>query len=135
MDLSERLQASEQSRRLAWQVLPEIRSVLESLGDQRIPYEGELKRFRVESDFLIRALVTLISTNRSHIHRLGTELGEIAKLADQLPDVPCELLKAVHDQDRQRRGTGLHPDQLRGCLDKLKELRVMPEDRADTEAE
>jgi hypothetical protein len=30
---------SEQSRRLAWQVLQEIHLVLEMLGDQRIPYE------------------------------------------------------------------------------------------------
>ncbi|HXM03762.1 MAG TPA: hypothetical protein VN939_14215 [Chthoniobacterales bacterium] len=132
MDLNERLQASEQSRRIAWQVLQEIRSVLEFLGDQRIPYEGEMKRFRAEGDFLIRALVTLVSTNRSHIHRFETELGEIAKLADQSPDVPRKLLKAVHDLDRQRNKNGLNPDQLRERLDKLKELRVMPEDRSDT---
>jgi len=49
MDLYERLRASE-----AWRVLQEIRLVLEILGDQRIPYEGELKRFRAEGDFLIR---------------------------------------------------------------------------------
>ena len=135
MDLHESLRASEQSRRLAWRVLQEIRLALEILGDQRTPYEGELKRFRAEGDFLIRALVTLVSTNRAHIHRLETELGEIAKLADQLPDVPRELLKAVHDLDRYRNKTGLNPDQLRERLDKLKELRVMPEDRADTGAE
>jgi hypothetical protein len=51
MDLNERLRASEQSRRLAWRVLQEIRLVLEILGDQRIPYEGELKRLRAEGDF------------------------------------------------------------------------------------
>ena len=91
-----------------------------------------MKRFRAEGDFLIRALVNLVSTNRSHIHRLETEFAEFAKLADQLPDVPRELLKAVHDQDRQRNKTGLSPDELRERLDKLNELRVMPEDRADT---
>src|SRR6516162_7658608 len=101
MDLYERLRASEHSRHLAWRVLQEIRLVLEILGDQRIPYEGELKRFRAEGDFLIRALVNLVATNRSHFHRLETELGELAKLADQLPDVPRELLKTVHDLDRQ----------------------------------
>jgi hypothetical protein len=36
---------SEEGRRLVWQVLQEIRQVLEILGDQRIPYEGEMKRF------------------------------------------------------------------------------------------
>lgn len=39
----------------AWQVLQEIQEVLELLGDQRMPYEGEMKRFRAEGDFLIRA--------------------------------------------------------------------------------
>lgn len=135
MDLNERLRASEQSRRLAWRVLQEIRLVLEILGDQRIPYEGEMKRFRAEGDFLIRTLVTLVSTNRSYIHHLETELSELAKLADRLPDVPRELLKSVDDLTRQRRGSGLNPDQLRERLDKLKELRILPEDRANTGAE
>jgi DNA repair ATPase RecN len=94
-----------------------------------------MKRFRAEGDFLIRALVTLVSTNRSHIHRLETELGEIAKLADQLSDLPRDLAKALHELNRQRTKTGLNPDELRERLDKLKELRVMPEDRADTGAE
>jgi len=40
MDLDERLGRSEQSRRLAWQVLQETRQVLEILGDQRIPRTG-----------------------------------------------------------------------------------------------
>jgi hypothetical protein len=61
MAVYERLRQSEQSRRLAWQVLQEIRLVLEILGDQRIPYEEELKRFRAESDFLVRALTDLVS--------------------------------------------------------------------------
>jgi hypothetical protein len=65
MDVYERLRQSEQSRRLAWQVLQEIRQVLEILGDQRIPYEGEMKRFRAEGDFLPRALANLISQSRS----------------------------------------------------------------------
>jgi hypothetical protein len=135
MDLYERLQASEQSRRLAWHVLQEIRLVLEILGDQKIPYEGEMKRFRAEGDFLVRALVNLVSTSRSHVHRLETELGELAKLADALPDVPRDLLKAIHDLGRQRNKTGLNPDELRERLDKLSELRVMPEDRADIGSE
>ena len=131
----ERLQASEQSRRLAWRVLQEIRLVLEILGDQRIPYEGEMKRFRAEGDFLVRALVNLVSTSRSHVHRLETEFAGLAKLADELPDVPRELLKAVHDPDRQRNKTGLTPEELREPLDKLNELRVMPGDRADSRSE
>ena len=65
MDLGELLRFSEQSRRLAWQVLQEIRQVLEILGDQRIPYEGERKRFRAEGDFLVCALVDLVVQCRS----------------------------------------------------------------------
>jgi hypothetical protein len=99
---------------------------------ERIPYEGELKRFRAEGDFLIRALVNLVSTNRSQIHRLETEFTELAKLADQLPGVPRELLKAVHDLHQQRNNTGLNQDELRERLDKPKELRVLPEDRASS---
>jgi hypothetical protein len=135
MDLYERLRASEQSRRLAWRVLQEIRLVLEILGDQRIPYEGEMKRFRAEGDFLIRTLVNLLSTSRSHIYRLETEFAELAKLADALPDVPQELLKAVRDLDGQRNKTGVSPDELRERLDKLNDLRVIPEDRADIGSE
>jgi len=73
MDLYERLRQSEQSRRLAWQVLQEIRQVLEILGDQRIPYEGERKRFRSEGDFLVRALVDVLSQCRFQIGRLECE--------------------------------------------------------------
>jgi hypothetical protein len=51
MDLEERLHQSEQRQRLAWQVLQEIRQVLEILGDLRIPYEGERKRFRAVGNF------------------------------------------------------------------------------------
>jgi len=77
MDIYERLRASEQSRRLAWQILQEIRQVLEILGDQRIPYEGERKWFRAEGDFLIRALVDLISQFRSQIHQFERDFEEL----------------------------------------------------------
>jgi hypothetical protein len=40
MNLDEHLRESETSRRLAWQVLQEIRLVLEVLGDQRMPYHA-----------------------------------------------------------------------------------------------
>ena len=81
MDVSERLRQSEQSRRLAWQVLQEIRQVLEILGDQRIPYEGERKRFRAEGDFLARALVDFLVQCRSQIGRPEGEFAELEKLA------------------------------------------------------
>ena len=81
--MQKRLRESEQSRRLAWQVLQEIRLVLEILGDQRIPYEGEMKRFRAEGDFLLRALVNLVSCNRSHNPSAGGELAEFEHLAAQ----------------------------------------------------
>jgi hypothetical protein len=77
MNIHERLGQNEQSRRLAWQVLQEIRHVLEILGDQRIPYEGERERLGAEGDFLVRALVDLISHCRAHLDRLK---GEFAAL-------------------------------------------------------
>ena len=80
MDIEERLRESEQSRRLAWQVLQEIRQVLEILGNQRIPREGEMKRFRAEGDFLLRSLVDLITQCRSQIHQLDHDFEELEKL-------------------------------------------------------
>jgi hypothetical protein len=52
--------------------------VLEVLDDQRIPREGEMKRFRAEADFLVRALVDFVSQSRSQIGRLEREFGEPA---------------------------------------------------------
>jgi hypothetical protein len=62
----------------------------------------------------------MVSSNRSHIHRLEHELAEIAKFADQLPGVPREPLKAVHDLDRQRNNTVLSLDEL-GCWGALEQ--------------
>jgi hypothetical protein len=95
MDLYERLEQSEQSQRLARQVLQEIRHVLEILGDQRIPYEGEMKRFRAEGDFLLRALVNSITIDRTQVHRLETAVSELEELAERL-EVPREFSKALH---------------------------------------
>jgi hypothetical protein len=115
MDVYERLRQSEQSRRLAWQVLQEIRQVLEILGDQRIPYEGEMKRFRAEGDFLLRALANLISQSRSQVHLLEHELTEFSKLVEQ-HDLPREIRKALHQMLRLSRGGGLDENQLRERL-------------------
>ena len=57
------------------------RLVLEILDDQRIPREGEMKRFRAEGDFLLRALVDLISQCRSQIYQLEHDFEELQKLA------------------------------------------------------
>jgi hypothetical protein len=126
--LDERLRKSEQSRSLAWQVLQEIRSVLEILGDQRIPYEGEMKRFRAEGDFLLRALINLVSSSRSQIHQLERELTDFEKLTEQ-GELPREIHQAVHQMMRRCSRNGLSEDVLRGRLDKLRELRILPEDR------
>ena len=92
MDIYERLWQSEQSRRLAWQVLQEIRQVLETLGDQRKPYEGERKRFRAEGDFLVRALVDLVVQCRSEIGRLESEFVKLEKLAGK-QELPGDVLR------------------------------------------
>jgi hypothetical protein len=126
MDVYERLRQSEQSRRLAWQVLQEIRQVLEILGDQRIPYEGEMKRFRAEGDFLLRALANLISQSRSQVHLLEHELTEFSKLVEQ-HDLPREIRKALHQMLRLSRGGVWMRISSGSDLDKRKELRMLLE--------
>ena len=66
--------------------------MLEILGDERIPYEGERKRFRAEGDFLVRALVDLISQCCSQIHQLGRDFEELEKLAGE-HELPRDVLK------------------------------------------
>jgi hypothetical protein len=131
VDLGERLQKSEESRRLAWRVLQEIRLVLELLGDQRIPREGEMKRFRAEGDFLLRALVNLVSCNRSQIHELERDLTDFEKLTES-HELPREIRQALHQMMRRRTSNGLSEDQLRERLDKLKELHILPEYRVQS---
>jgi hypothetical protein len=74
-------------------VLQEIR-VLEILGDQRIPYESERRRFRTEGDFLIRELVDLVVQCRSQIGRLESEFAELEKLAGE-HNLPRDVLQAM----------------------------------------
>jgi hypothetical protein len=128
VDLNERLRQSEQSWRLAWQVLQEIRQVLEILGDQRIPYEGEMKRFRSEGDFLLRALTDLISQCRSQIHQLGQGFEELEKLAAER-ELPRDVLQTIHHVARRQKGIGLSEEQLRERLTKLQDLHILPEHR------
>jgi hypothetical protein len=130
MDVYERLRRSEQYRRLAWQVLEEIRTILEILGDQRIPYEGEMKRFRAGGDFLLRALVNSITISRTQIHRLESALSELEGLTSR-DELPREFLRALYYALRLERGTELSDEQLRERLDKPWELRILPEDRTD----
>ena len=113
---------------LAWQVLQEIRQVLEILGDQRIPYEGEMKRFRAEGDFLLRALTDLISQCRGQIHQLGQDFEELEKLAGER-ELPRDVLQAIHHVARRQRVLGLSDRQLRERLNQLQELHILPEHR------
>lgn len=134
MDLEKRLRESEQSRRLAWHVLQEIRQVLEILGDQRIPYEGKRKRFRAEGDFLLRALTDLISQCRSQIHQLGQDFEELEKLAGER-ELPRDVLQTIHHMARRQRLLGLSETQLRERLNHLQELHILPEHRVQTSLE
>ena len=102
--------------------------VLEILGDQRIPYEGELKRFRSEGDFLIRGLTDLVSQCRSQIHQLEHEFEELEELVGER-EVPRDVLQAVHHMARRQKGIGLSEEQLRERLTKLQELHILPEHR------
>jgi hypothetical protein len=120
MDLYERLRQSEQSRLQAWQVLQEIRQVLDILGDQLIPYEGEMKRFRAEGDFLVRALVNLISQCRSQIHQFEHDFEELEKLAGER-ELPQDVLQddtshgpSANDPRRQRAPIGRAPESVAG---------------------
>ena len=128
IDIHERLRQSEQSRRLAWHVFQEIRHVLEILGDQRIPYEGERKRFRAEGDFLVRALVDLISHCRAHSGRLESEFADLEELVRE-HELPREVLQAVRDLSRHQKGIGLSETELRARLNRLQELHILPEHR------
>jgi len=121
--IQERLRQSEQSRSLAWQVLREIRRVLEILGDQRIPYEGERKRFRAEGDFLVRALVDLISHCRAHLGRLESEFADLEELVAE-HELPREVLQAVLHLSRHQKRIGLSDAELRGRLNQLQELHA-----------
>jgi succinate dehydrogenase/fumarate reductase flavoprotein subunit len=89
-----------------------------------------MKRFRAEGDFLLRALVNLVSCNRSQIHQLERALTDFEKLAEQ-HELPREIRQALHQAMRRRAGNGLSEDQLRARLDKLKELQILPEHRAE----
>lgn len=134
MDLNERLRQSEQSRRLAWQVLQEIRQVLEILGAQRIPYEGERKRFRSEGDFLVRALVDVLSQCRFQVGRLESELAEVQRLAAE-QKLPREVLQGLRPMATRQKGLGLSEQELRQRLDQLKDLHILPEQRAQASLE
>ena len=128
MDIQERLRQSEQSRRLAWQVLQEIRHVLEILGDQRIPYEGARKRFRAEGDFLVRGLVDLISHCRAHLNRLESEFVDLERLVRER-ELPRDVLQAVLYLSRHQKGIGLSETELGTRLNRLQELHILPEHR------
>lgn len=45
----------------------------------------------------------------------------------QLPSVPREILKPLRELSRKQSSIGLNEDQLSDRLDKLKELRILPE--------
>ena len=106
--------------------------MLEILGDQRIPYEGERKRFRADGDSLLRALTDLISQRRSQIHQLGQDFAELEKLAGER-ELPRDILQTIHHMARRQRALGLSETQLRERLNQLQELHILPEHRVQTD--
>lgn len=98
------------------------------MGDQRIPYEGERKRFRAEGDFLVWALVDLISRCRAHLGRLENEFADLERLAGER-DLPREVLQAVRHLSRRQEGIGLSETELRARLDRLQALHILTEHR------
>jgi hypothetical protein len=124
----ERLRESEQSRRVAWQILQEFRAVLETLGDEAIPRE-ESQRFRREGDFILRALLNLATASRLHIYKLeqGIKAFE-GTLADC--DLPRDARLELAQLSLLCRGSGLSNDEINRRLDRLRELRVLPQEEA-----
>ena len=113
-------------------MLQEIGQVLEILGDQRKPYKGEMKRFRAQGDFLVRALVDLIVQCRSQIGRLENEFAELEKLASD-HELPRDVLQAMRHLARRQQTLGLSDAQLRERLNQLQELHILPEHRVQTD--
>ena len=87
-----------------------------------------MKRFRAEGDFLLRALVDLISQCRSQIHQLGQDFEELEKLAGER-DLPRDVLQTIHHMGRRQRALGLSESQLRERLNQLQEPHILPEHR------
>jgi hypothetical protein len=115
-------------------VLQEIRLVLEILGDQQIPREGERKRFRAEGDFLVRALVDLVVQCRSQIDRLEGEFAELEKLACER-ELPRDVLQAMSHLAGRQGTLGLSETQLRERLNQLQELHILPEHRVQPDSD
>ena len=90
-----------------------------------------MKRFRAEGDFLLRALVDLISQCRSQIYQLEQEFEELQKLATE-HELPRGVLQAMHHMARRKKGLGVSESQLRERLNQLQELHILPEHRIQT---
>ena len=87
-----------------------------------------MKRFRAEGDFLVRALVDLISQCRGQIQQLEHEFEELEKLGGER-ELPRDVLQAIHQMARRTRGVGLSEAELRERLNQLQELHILPEHR------
>ena len=81
-----------------------------------------------EGDFLVRALVDLISHCRAHLGRLEGEFADLERLVGER-DLPREVLQAVRHLSRRQEGIGLSETELRARLDRLQELHILPEHR------
>jgi hypothetical protein len=88
----------------------------------------ERKRFRAEGDFLVRALVDLISHCRAHLGRLEGEFADLERLVRER-DLPREVLQAMRHLSRRQEGIGLSETELRERLNRLQELHILPEHR------
>lgn len=66
--------------------------VLEVLGDQQIPREGEMKRFRAEADFLVRALLDFVFAEQVPDWSLGKRVWRAGECALEKRDLPRGVL-------------------------------------------
>jgi predicted nucleic acid-binding protein len=87
-----------------------------------------MKRFRAEGDFLVRALVDLISRCRAHLGRVEREFADLERLVAER-QLPRDVLQAVLHLSRRKKGIGLSETELRARLNRLQELHILPEHR------
>ncbi len=125
-ELEERLTRSEEGRRTAWQVLQNLRAVLEVVADEPYPKE---RSFRAEGRHLVMALWRALSSARRRIH----DLEVAARLMDErlrragIIDHGVATFHALQPY----RPAGLSPEELQARLDQLRELGVVQADGGD----
>jgi hypothetical protein len=129
MDLYERLRQSEQSRRLAWQFFKRSAKSWRFLATSGFPTKARGSASVRKGTFWCEPWSDVLSQCRFRVGRLECKLAELERLAAE-QRLPREVLQAVCHLSRRQEGIGLSDQELRQRLDQLKELHILPEQRA-----